>query len=345
MALRKISYAQAIREAFALVLARDHRVFVIGQGVWSPWYVGSTMKDLDKEFGRSRIIESPISENGANGFAVGAALAGQIPVVVHPRMDFAILGVDQIVNQAANWSYVFGGQANVPIVFRTMINRGGEQGAQHSQALHAWFMHTPGVKVVMPSTPYDAKGLLIASINDGNPVIYIDDRWLYGLLDHVPEAYYAVPIGKGVVRREGNDVTIVGVSYMAVESLKAAEELSAQGISAEVIDPRTIKPLDLETIVTSLRKTGRLVVADPGWLTCGISAEIAALAGSAAFEYLRAPVERVALPDAPAPSSAPLEAAYYPRAPQIVAAALRTMGWKSLRQVDGNHLPAARGSA
>ena len=343
--MRKISYAQAIREAFALALQRDPRVFVMGQGVWSPWYVGASMKDLDKEFGRSRVIESPISENGANGFAVGAALAGQVPIVVHPRMDFMLLGVDQIVNQAANWSYIFGGQANVPIVFRSMINRGGEQGAQHSQALHSWFMHIPGVKVVMPSTPYDAKGLLIAAVNDGNPVIYIDDRWLYGLLGHVPEEYYAVPIGKGAVRREGGDVTIVGISYMAVEALKAAEELNSQGISAEVIDPRTIKPLDVEIIVKSVRKTGRLVVADPGWLTCGVSGEIAALAGSAAFEYLRAPVERVALPDTPAPSSAPLEAAYYPRAPQIVAAARRTMEWKALRQVDGNHQLAARESA
>src|SRR5580765_954598 len=177
--MRWLTYAQAIREAFAQLLASDPRVFLIGQGLWSPWYAGTSLQDIDKEFGRDRVLDSPVSENAVTGAAVGAALAGMRPIVFHPRMDFMLLAVDPIVNQAANWSYLFGGKIGVPLVVRAVINRGGEQGAQHSQALHAMFMHVPGLKVVMPSTPADAKGLLVAAVNDPNPVLYIDDRWLY----------------------------------------------------------------------------------------------------------------------------------------------------------------------
>lgn len=321
--MRAITYAQAIREAHAQLLAGDARVFLLGQGLWSPWYAGTSLKDLDKEFGRDRIIDSPVSENATTGAAVGAAIAGMRPIVFHPRMDFMLLAVDPIVNQAANWAYLFAGMVTVPVVIRAAINRGGEQGAQHSQALQAMFAHVPGLKVVMPSTPYDAKGLLISAVYDGNPVVYIDDRWLYEESGDVPEAMYRVPIGSAAVRRPGRDVTVVATSFMAVEAVRAAETLAAAGIEAEVIDLRSIKPWDRETVFASVRKTGRLLVADAAWRTAGFAAEVAAAAAEEIFEALRAPVARVTLADAPAPMSAPLERVYYPTADDIAAAARR----------------------
>ena len=326
--MRKISYAEAIREAFAQMLASDPRVFVIGQGLWSPWYVGASMTDLDKEFGRDRIIDSPVSENATTGAAIGAALAGMRPVVVHPRMDFMVLAADQIVNEAANWTYMFGGKVNVPLVIRPIINRGGEQGSQHSQALQAWFMHVPGIKVVMPSTPYDAKGLLIAAINDGNPVMYIDDRWLYDEKGEVPEEPYSVPIGQATVRRQGSDITVVATSYMVLEGTRAASSLEKEGIDIELIDVRSLKPLDDELILKSVTKTGRLVIADAAWRTCGAAAEIAARVSENVFQHLKAPIGRVTLPDAPAPMSPILEKAYYVGSKDIIAAVKRALHWK-----------------
>jgi pyruvate dehydrogenase E1 component beta subunit len=317
---RVLSYAAALREAHAQLLASDPRVFVLGQGLWSPWYVGSSMKDLDHEFGRDRIIDSPVSENATTGAAIGAALAGMRPIVVHPRMDFMLLAVDPIVNQAANWSYMFAGKQNAPVVIRAIINRGGEQAAQHSQAVHAMFAHVPGLKVVMPATAYDAKGLLIAAVHDGNPVMYIDDRWLYQETGDVPEEMYKVPIGVGVVRRPGRDITIVGASWMVAESLRAAESLAGRGIDCEVIDLRSIKPWDRELVFASVKKTGRLVVADGGWRTCGFAAEVAAEVAGEAFEYLQAPIARVTLPDTPAPMSKSLEREYYAGASRVVSA-------------------------
>ncbi|HLW75565.1 MAG TPA: transketolase C-terminal domain-containing protein, partial [Bryobacteraceae bacterium] len=236
--MRKLTYAQAIREAHAQMLASDPRVFVIGQGLWSPWYAGASLERLEIEFGRERVIDSPVSENAVTGLAIGAALAGMRPIVFHPRMDFMLLATDPIVNQAANWSYLFAGQASVPLVIRAAINRGGEQGAQHSQALHALFMHVPGLKVAMPATAYDAKGLLIAAVEDANPVMYIDDRWLYDATGDVPEQIYRVPIGRAALRRAGRDVTLIGISTMAAEAMQAAETLAGEGIDAEVIDLR-----------------------------------------------------------------------------------------------------------
>jgi pyruvate/2-oxoglutarate/acetoin dehydrogenase E1 component len=323
--MRTLTYAAAIREAHAQLLASDPRVFVIGQGLWSPWYAGATLENLDTEFGCGRLIDSPVSENAVTGLAVGAALAGMRPIVFHPRMDFMLLAVDPIVNQAANWSYLFGGQIGVPLVIRAVINRGDEQGAQHSQALHAMFMHVPGLKVVMPSTPEDAKGLLIAALEDPNPVLYIDDRWLYGSTGPVREEMFRVPIGQAAVRRVGTDVTLVGVGWMASEAMRAAAMLAGEHIHAEVIDLRCVKPWDAGTVIDSVRKTGRCVVADPGWRTAGAAAEIAATVAERAWEHLRAPVERVTLPDAPAPTSTTEERAYYPGASDIRAAALRTM--------------------
>jgi pyruvate dehydrogenase E1 component beta subunit len=326
MTTRTLSYAYAIREAHAQLLRSDERVFVFGQGVWSPWYAGTSLQDIDKEFGRDRIIESPVAENATTGAAVGAALAGMRPIVFHPRMDFMLLAVDPIVNQAANWSYMFEGRIGVPLVIRAVINRGGEQAAQHSQAVHAWFMHVPGLKVVMPSTPYDAKGLLMAAVADGNPVIYVDDRWLYADEGPVPEEMYEVPLSVAEVRRTGRDVTIVAASFMAREATRAADDLATRGVDAEVIDLRSVKPWDRTCVLESVAKTGRLVIADSGWTTAGMAAEIAATVAEERLASLKAPVARVCLPDIPAPMSRALEQAYYRTAADISATVLKVMG-------------------
>jgi acetoin:2,6-dichlorophenolindophenol oxidoreductase subunit beta len=323
--VRPLTYAEAIREAHAQLLASDPRVFVVGQGLWSPWYAGTSMQNLDRDFGRERIIDSPVAENATTGVAIGAALAGMRPIVFHPRMDFMLLAVDPLINQAANWSYMFAGRVSVPLVVRAVINRGGEQGAQHSQALQAMFMHVPGLKVVMPSTPYDAKGLLIAAVSDDNPVLYIDDRWLYDATDDVPEPMYRVPIGEAAVRRRGRDVTIVATSYMAAEAMKAVATLEARGIDPELIDLRAIKPWDRDTVFASVARTGRLIVADAGWQTAGVAAEIVAAVACEIFDALKAPAVRVCLPDLPAPVSRPVKAAYYPGADELVAAVEKTL--------------------
>lgn len=318
--MRRISYTQAINEALRQVIEKDDRVFLIGQGVTSPWYVGTTTVGLIERFGTERIIDTPVSENGVTGVAIGSALARMHPILMHPRMDFMYYAMDQIANHAANWYYMFGGQLSVPITIWGIINRGGEQAAQHSQALQAIFMHLPGLKVVMPSTPYDAKGLLIASIEDDNPVVYVDDRWLYTFVGEVPEKMYSVPLGKGVVRRKGKDVTIVATSYMVHEAMKAAESLNEDEIDVEVLDLLSLKPLDKNLIFESVKKTGRLVIVDGGWKTCGIAAEISALVAENILGHLEAPILRVSLPDTPAPASSALEKVYYRKAKDIVSA-------------------------
>jgi acetoin:2,6-dichlorophenolindophenol oxidoreductase subunit beta len=324
MAGRVLDYGAAINEAFTQLLSTDERVLLIGQGLYSPWYVGSSMVALEKKFGTERVIDCPVSENATTGIAIGAALVGMRPVMVHPRMDFMLLATDQILNQAAKFHYMFGGAIHVPVVVRGIVNRGGEQAAQHSQALQSLYAHIPGLKVVMPSTPYDAKGLLVSSVLDDNPVIYIDDRWLYQEEGEVPEDCYTVPLGEGVVRRAGRDVTIVATSHMCVLALGAADLLENDGVSAEIIDPRTVKPLDEALIYESVRKTGRLVVADAAWRSCGFAAEVAALVADNAFSSLKGPIQRVTLPEAPAPSSHSLEQVYYPTAQDVVSAVYRT---------------------
>jgi pyruvate dehydrogenase E1 component beta subunit len=317
---RKLQYSLAINEALHQMMTVDKSVFLIGQGVKSPWYVGNTAKGLLEKFGPERVIDTPVSENAITGAAIGAALVGMRPVVVHPRMDFMMYAMDPIINEAANWNYMFGGNLSVPVVIWGIVNRGGEQAAQHSQAFHALFAHVPGLKVVMPSTPYDAKGLMISAIKDDNPVIYIDDRWLYTQEGEVPEEMYSVPIGQGAVRRKGKDITLVTTSYMVVESMKASEILDREGIGVEVIDLRSIKPLDESLIFESIKKTGKLVIVDGGWKTCGIAAEIAALISEKMFGYLNGPIIRVTLPDVPAPASLALEKVYYPKAENIIHA-------------------------
>jgi acetoin:2,6-dichlorophenolindophenol oxidoreductase subunit beta len=324
--VRTLDYGAALNEAFVQLMEADPRLLLIGQGLYSPWYVGSSMVELEKRFGTDRVIDSTVSENGTTGIAIGAALVGTPTIVIHPRMDFMLLATDQILNQAAKWHYMFNGHANVPLVIRGIVNRGGEQAAQHSQAMQSLYMHIPGLKVVMPTTPRDAKGLLVASVRDGNPVVFIDDRWLYKETGPVPEALYEVPIGVGEIRRAGRDLTIVATSYMVTEALAAATALAGEGIEAEILDPRTLKPLDEELILASVARTGRLVIADGAWRSCGAAAEVAAVVAERGFDSLRAPVRRVTLPEAPAPSSSSLEKAYYPRAEQIVLAARGIVG-------------------
>jgi pyruvate dehydrogenase E1 component beta subunit len=325
-AVRSLHYEEAISEALHQTMAADPSVFLIGQGVKSPWYVGNACVGLLERFGEDRVIDTPVSENVVTGAAVGAALAGMRPIVVHPRVDFLIYGLDALVNEAANWHYMSGGKAAVPMVVWAIINRGGEQAAQHSQSLHAWFAHVPGLKVVMPSTPHDAKGLLVAAIRDDNPVVYIPDRWLHGNSGPVPEELYEVPIGQAAVRRAGSDLSIIASSYLVVEAEKAAVELERLGIDAEVVDLRAIKPLDEATIVASVRRTGRLLVVDGGWRSFGASAEVAARVVEQAFDALKGPIRRLALPDTPAPASRSLEQAYYKGAKHIVDAACDLVG-------------------
>lgn len=317
---RVITYREAIKEALTQAMERDARVFVMGQGVDDPGGVFGTTKDLHKRFSRKRVFDTPIAENGITGIGVGAALAGMRPVVVHMRMDFLPMAMDQLVNHAAKWRYMFGGRVSVPLTVRCVIGRGWGSAAQHSQSLQALFMHVPGLKVVMPSTPYDAKGLLLASIADENPVIFIEHRWLFDHVGYVPEEEYLIPLGKGLVRRKGTDATVVGISYMASEAYKAAESLEKEGIDIEIIDLRSLVPMDEGLLFESVKKTGRLVIADTGWKNCGAGAEIAARVAGGAFNYLKAPIRRIATADTPTPCSFTLEKAFYPSAEDIIFA-------------------------
>lgn len=309
--MRKISYAQAINETLRQLMENDKKIILIGQGVTSPWYVGTTTVGLINRFGKKRIIDTPVSENAITGVSAGAAMVGLIPILVHPRMDFMYYAMDQIANHISNWYFMLGGQLSIPLVIWGIVNRGGEQAAQHSQANHSIFMHLPGIKIVAPSNPFDAKGLLISSVYDDNPVLFIDDRWLYQTEAEVPEPVYEVPLGKGKTVKKGKDVTLVSLSYMVTECLKAAEKLNKEGIDVEVIDLRSLKPLDKQLLFGSIKKTGRLVIADGGWKTCGISAEISALVAENMISHIKSPIKRICLPDTPAPASSALEKIYY----------------------------------
>jgi pyruvate/2-oxoglutarate/acetoin dehydrogenase E1 component len=323
---RELKFFQAINEAIDLCMAKDPAVYIMGLGVPDPKGIFGTTLGLQQKYGDTRVMDMPLSENGMTGVAIGSALVGMRPVMTHQRLDFALLAIEQIVNQAANWYYMFGGQMNVPLVIRMIIGRGWGQGAQHSQSLQAWFAHVPGLKVVMPTTPYDAKGLLIASIEDNNPVIFIEHRWLHNIAGDVPEGVYRVPLGRARVTREGNDVTIAATSYMTLEALQAAEVLAEDGISAEVIDIRTLKPVDEPLILKSVRKTGRLMVADTGWKTVGFGAEIVARVAEEALSDMKSPPRRVSLPDCPTPTTPSLANHYYPRAAHIVMTARGMLG-------------------
>ena len=314
------NYGTAILAAFEYLLAKHPESFVIGQGLWSPWYVGNTMTDLDKKFGAHRVIDTPVSEAACTGAAVGASLAGMKPIVVHPRIDFMLYAMDAIVNQAAKWSHMVGGQAHPGVTIRGIINRGGEQGAQHSQALHSWFAHIPGLRVVMPTTVADARDLLIASVLSKDPVVYIDDRWLYAQEAELgPCQELDLNQIQPQILRDGDDVTIVASSYSALIASQAAELLADNEISAEIIDLRVINPLDTSLIRDSVRKTGRLLVVDGSWKNCGLAGEIiASVAEGIELSALQCQPRRLTLPDAPAPTSSKLEKDYYVVADDIV---------------------------
>ena len=318
--MNKYTYSSAILDGYDFLLTNYPEVFVIGQGLWSPWYVGNTMKELDKKFGKKRIIDTPVSEAAVTGAAIGASLNGMKPIVVHPRMDFMLYAMDPIVNQAAKWSYMFGGQASPSITIRGIINRGGEQGAQHSQALHSWFAHIPGLKVVMPSTVSDARDLLIASVLSGQPVIYIDDRWLYDQEDYLtPANKVDLNAITPKIIEKGESITLVGCGYSTFLLRKIIKKLRNYKIKPEIIDMRIINPFNKELITNSVKKTGRLFVLDGGWSPCGISSEIiTTVVENISPRFLKSKPSRLTLPFMPAPTSKVLEAEYYPSEEKII---------------------------
>jgi acetoin:2,6-dichlorophenolindophenol oxidoreductase subunit beta len=319
---RKYNYGTAILAAFEYLLENYKEVFVIGQGLWSPWYVGNTMTNLEKKFGIERIMDTPVSESASTGIAVGASISGMKPIVVHPRMDFMLYAMDSIVNQAANWSHMFGGQTNPNLTIRCILNRGGEQGAQHSQALHAWFAHVPGLRVVMPSTVVDARDLLIASVLCKDPVMFIDDRWLYDQEDYLPPVKEINLLDqKPRVSIKGCDITIVASGHSSLLAREAALILKNKNISAEVVDIRVLNPLDASLIINSVKKTKNLLVVDCGWTSGGFSAEIITkVVEQLSVKCLNSAPVRIALPNSPAPTSRKLEKNYYTKTEDLVKA-------------------------
>ena len=315
----KITYADGIRLGFEYLLKNYENVFAIGQGVWSPWYVGSSMKDLDKNFGHERIIDTPVSENAITGMCVGAALNGMRPICIHPRMDFAILGFDQLVNEAAKWRHMFGGQVKIPMVARLIINRGGEQGAQHSQALQSWLAHIPGLRVVMPYTPNDARDLLISATLCDDPVVYIDDRWLYEQEeDEKPVQIYDLKTQGPRHMIEGSDITLVGSGYSSLLCKDACLKLKGK-ISCDFFDLRILNPMNLKSVIDSVSKTGRLLVVDGGWSSCGVASEVITevIENLDSISLLKQAPQRITIKDAPAPTSKYLEQIYYPNVDDV----------------------------
>jgi len=319
--LREITYRDALREALQEEMLRDETVFLLGEDVGRYWKGAfKVTKGLAEEFGDERVRDTPISESAIIGVATGAAITGMRPIAEIMFGDLSALAMDQIANQAAKLTYMFGGQTKVPLVIRMPFGAGVNIAAHHSQSLEAWFMHVPGLKIAMPSTPYDAKGLLKTAIRDDNPVMFFEHKLLYSIKGPVPEEEYTVPLGVADVKRKGEDVTIVATLYMVNKSLAAAEELSKQGISVEVVDPRTLVPLDKQAIINSVKKTGRIVIVTEDCKTGGVSAEIAAVVAEEAIDYLDAPVKRVAEPDTPIPFSPPLERFVIPDEKKIIGA-------------------------
>ena len=325
--MREITYAQALNEALAYNLGKDPRVFLMGEDIGKYGGIFQVTAGLLDRFGPEKVIDAPISESGFVGAAVGAAMTGMKPVVEIMFIDFTTVAMDMIVNQMAKIHYMFGGRGKVPMVLRTNIGAGRGAAAQHSQSFHAFFLHIPGLIVVAPSTPYDAKGLLNTAIQDENPVVFVEHKKLYITKGNVPEEYYAIPFGKADVKREGRDMTIVATHAMVARSMTVAEEFSKEGIEIEIVDPRTLCTLDKKTIVESVKKTGRLIVADEGPVTCGVSAEMSAMIAEEAVEYLQAPILRVGSPDTPVPFSPPLEKIYIPDEEDVREAVLKMKGY------------------
>lgn len=323
-----INYGQALQNALDQAMEQDPNVIAMGIGVDDHKAIfGSTM-GLVQKYGAKRVFDTPLAEAAMTGVAIGAALGGLKPVHIHIRVDFLYLALDQLLNLAAKWHYMFGMQGHLPFVVRAVIGRSWGQGAQHSQSLQSFFMHVPGIKLVMPTTPYDAKGLLLAAIADPNPVVMIEHRLLYYIEDEVPEKPFTMELGPAVIRRHGKDVTIVANSYMVVEALTAAKFLEEQKIDVEIVDPVCLAPLDTETILTSVQKTGRLLVVDTSWVCCGASSEIAALVAEKAHDALHAPIRRLGNQPVTCPVSKPLEEEFYPNAHNIVEIVYSMLGKK-----------------
>src|SRR5438105_1009673 len=326
VAMRELTFAQAINEALAEELRRDPAVFVIGEDVAEAGTPFKVLSGLVDEFGPERVIDSPISEAGITGIGLGAAMTGLRPVVDIMFGDFLTLVMDQLVNQAAKAHYMSGGALKAPLVIRTTLGATRRSAAQHSQSLHAWFAHVPGLKVVLPSTPADAKGLLKAAIRDDNPVVFFEDKMMFGAKGPVPAGDHVVPLGVADVKRPGSDLTIVATSSMVHVALEASEALAAQGVDAEVVDPRTLVPLDLDTLVASARKTGRVLVVDEGYESYGVTAELASRIATEAFYDLDAPVRRLGAMDVPIPFSPPLEDLTVPTPAAVVSESRQLMG-------------------
>lgn len=324
--MKEISVVQALRDALREEMLRDERVFLIGEDIGTYGGAFRATRGLLAEFGELRVIDTPISESAIAAAAVGAAIMGMRPVAEIMFQDFLTLALDQILNCAAKLRYLHNGQATVPMVLRAPFGAGIHAGAHHSQSIEAMFCHIPGVKVVCPSTPHDAKGLLKAAIRDPNPVLFFEHKLAYGIRGQVPDEDCIVPLGKADIKRGGKDITVVAWGFMVHKTLKAADDLAGKGIELEVVDLRTLVPLDTETIVNSIKKTGRLIVVHEACKTAGFGGEIAAIAAKEAFDYLDAPIERVTAPDTPVPFSPPLEEAFIPQPKDIIAAALAMVG-------------------
>ena len=321
-AVRELSYAQAIQEAMAIAMDMDERVFLMGEDIGVYGGAFQVTGDLVERFGSDRVIDTPISELAGAGVAVGAALTGMRPIFEFQFSDFATLAMEQIVNQAAKMRFMLGGEVSVPVVMRFPAGSGTGAAAQHSQSLEAWLGHVPGLKVIQPATPYDAKGMLLAAVADPDPVMIFEHKLLYKMKGPVPEGYYTVPIGKADIRREGRDLTIVATSIMVQKALDAAAALEGEGIDIEVVDLRTIRPLDRQTVIDSVKKTSRLLCVYEAVKTLGIGAEVSALvAESEAFDYLDAPIVRLGGAETPIPYNPDLEKATVPQIPDIIAAA------------------------
>ena len=324
---REITYVEAIREGIDQTMERDSNIVVIGEGVPDPKAVFNTTAELQEKFGTKRVFDMPLSENGVTGICIGASLSGMRTIMVHQRIDFALLTMDQLVNNAAKWHYMFDGKASVPMVVRVIVGRGWGQGPQHSQSLQAMFAQVPGLKVVMPTTAYDAKGMLVSAIEDFNPVIFVENRWLYHLKDNVPKEYYRVALDKAKVLFEGDAVTVAAFSHMVIESLIAAKGLmSFMEINIEVLDMRSVRPLDVESVVGSVKKTGRLIIADTGFRTGSIAGELISKVVEHAFDALEVAPVCIALPDHPVPTSHFMTEHYYPGPQEIVDAVLDMIG-------------------
>lgn len=327
--MRKLAYTEAIREATDQLMAKDPRVVVFGLDVDDPKAIQGTTLDLPKKYGSERVFGTPLSEDAMTGAAIGMALAGLRPIHVHIRMDFMLLSMNQLVNIAAKSHYMYGGAVYLPLVIRSMIGKSWGQGAQHSQALYSFFMHVPGLKVVAPTTPYDAKGCLVEAVRDNNPVIYVEHRILHFQKGYVPKNLYGVPQGKARIRAKGKDITLVGISYMQLECLRAKQYLQSVGIQAEVIDPIWLSPLDSATIIKSVKKTGRLIVVDNSWMTCGASSEIITrvvegLQGKKNIQVMRMGFAPVSCPPTPT-----LENLFYPDATSIAKLAYKLIKGKN----------------